>query len=201
MSATVVLIARNPRRMEIGGRPGALRLRIAFIGALAGMTFAQLGRANAADIVVQANQTVAHYKKTDPALTRFFDQAAGYVVFPGIGKGGAGVGGAYGKGVLFENGKAIGNATLTQVTVGAQIGGQTYSEVIFFETSQALADFKAGKFTFAAQVSAVALKSGASADAQYKSGVAVFTATKGGLMAEASLGGQKFSYAPLGGKT
>jgi lipid-binding SYLF domain-containing protein len=201
MNAIVSLKETNPGRMKASARRGALRRRIVFIGALAGLTLAQVGRASAADVVVQANQTVAHYKKTDPALTRFFDHAAGYVVFPGIGKGGAGVGGAYGKGVLFENGKAVGNATLTQVTVGAQLGGQTYSEVIFFETSQALADFKAGKFTFAAQVSAVALKSGASADAQYKSGVAVFTATKGGLMAEASLGGQKFSYAPLGGKT
>jgi lipid-binding SYLF domain-containing protein len=115
-------------------------------------------------------------------------------VFPGVGKGGLVVGGAHGTGVLFENAMAMGKATLNQVTVGAQVGGQEYAEVIFFETPAAVAEFKAGKAAFSAQVSAVALSSGAAANAKYNHGVAVFTATKGGLMAEASLGGQKFSY-------
>jgi lipid-binding SYLF domain-containing protein len=94
----------------------------------------------------------------------------------------------------------VGKTTLSQVTIGAQAGGQAYSEIIFFETAQALAEFKKGEWTMAAQVSAVILKSGASADAAYKDGVAVFTLSKGGAMAEASVGGQKFSYHPIGGK-
>ena len=97
------------------------------------------------------------------------------------------------------NGKAVGKTTLSQVTVGAQVGGQAYYEVIYFETAEALASFKKGEWTMAAQVSAVALKSGASANAKYKDGVAVFTLTKAGAMAEASVGGQKFSYEPISG--
>jgi lipid-binding SYLF domain-containing protein len=91
----------------------------------------------------------------------------------------------------------VGNVTMSQVTVGAQVGGQAYSEIIFFETAETLAAFKKGEWTMAAQVSAVMLKSGASADAAYKEGVAVFTLSKGGAMAEASVGGQKFSFKPM----
>ena len=94
----------------------------------------------------------------------------------------------------------MGTTTLSQVTIGAQVGGQAYYEIIFFETAETLAAFKKGEWTMAAQVSAVALKSGASADADYKDGVAVFTLSKGGAMAEASVGGQKFSYKPMNGK-
>lgn len=181
---------------------GMVRLKtrsgIVLLAGLVVLTFALKGRALAADPVAEAKKTVAQYKKTDPGLSQFFDKAAGYVVFSNIGKGAAGIGGAFGKGVLFEKGNAMGHATLTQVTVGAQLGGQSYSEVIFFETGQALASFKEGKFFLAAQVSAVALKSGASANAKYSDGVAVLTATKAGLMAEASLGGQKFTYEALG---
>jgi lipid-binding SYLF domain-containing protein len=155
-----------------------------------------IGRAFSADQLIEANKTVSLYKKADPGLATFFGMAAGYAVFPGIGKGGAGLGGAYGKGVLFEKGKAVGKTTLTQVTVGLQLGGQTYSEIIFFESAAALAEFRSSNFALSAQVSAVALKSGASSNAKYRDGVAVFTATKGGLMLEASVGGQKFSYEP-----
>ncbi len=151
------------------------------------------------DLVQEARDTIALFRKTDPQLVRFFDEAAGYVVFPTVGKGGAGVGGAYGKGVLFEGEKVVGRASLTQVTVGLQLGGQTYSEIIFFETPKALADFKKGEFALAAQASAVAAASGASANARYQQGVAVFSMAKGGLMGEASVGGQKFSYHHRGG--
>jgi lipid-binding SYLF domain-containing protein len=153
-----------------------------------------MGRAFSADHVTDANKTISVYKKTDPGLATFFGKAAGYAVFPGVGKGGAGLGGAYGTGILFEKGKAIGKTTLTQLTVGLQLGGQTYSEIIFFETEKALTEFKGSNFAFSAQASAVALKSGASSNAQYRDGVAVFTATKAGLMFEASVGGQKFTF-------
>ncbi|HQR29634.1 MAG TPA: YSC84-related protein [Anaeromyxobacteraceae bacterium] len=156
--------------------------------------------AHAEATLKETQAAIAALKKADPGLKKFFDKAAGYAVFPDIGKGGFIVGGAGGSGFLFEGGKAIGKTTMAQATVGAQIGGQTYVEVIFFETKEALAAFKKGEWTMAAQVSAVVVKSGASADAKYNDGVAVFTMPKAGAMAEASIGGQKFTYTPNGAK-
>jgi len=135
--------------------------------------------------------------KTDPGLDKFFKEAAGYAVFPTVGKGAVGVGGAYGKGELYQGGQLAGYCTLTQATIGLALGGQAYTELIFFETPAALDKFKSGNFAFAAQVSAVALKSGASANAKYSNGVAVFTMAETGLMYEASVGGQKFSFQPI----
>jgi lipid-binding SYLF domain-containing protein len=149
------------------------------------------------ELIGEANAAMALFRKTDPGLARFLDHATGYVVFPAIGKGAIGVGAAHGSGVVYKAGKPIGKATLTQVTVGAQLGGQSYSEIIFFETPQALAAFMQGKTTFSGNVSAVALTAGASANARYQDGVVVFTATRGGLMFEASVGGQKFKYEPF----
>jgi lipid-binding SYLF domain-containing protein len=98
---------------------------------------------------------------------------------------------------LYEKGKAIGHATLTQASFGAQAGGQSFAEVIFFETPHALEDFKSGKFEMSADVSAVAASEGASKSAKYKNGVMVFALPKKGLMVQASVGGQKFKYEPL----
>lgn len=145
----------------------------------------------------EAEQTIELFKKADPDLKNFFDQAVGYAVFPTVGKGGIGVGGARGTGLVYEKGKLIGEATLTQVTVGLQLGGQAYSQLIFFETAEALEAFKASKFAMSAQVSAVAAAEGASKNAKYQLGVAVFTMAKGGLMYEASVGGQKFKFRPI----
>ena len=136
-------------------------------------------------------------RKTDPGLQKFFDTAAGYAVFPSVGKGAIGVGGAYGRGELFEGGEPVGYCTLTQASIGLALGGQKYTELIFFETKPALDRFKSGNFAFAAQASAVALKSGTSANAKYSEGVAVFTMGEEGLMYEASIGGQKFNYQPM----
>jgi lipid-binding SYLF domain-containing protein len=151
-----------------------------------------------ADDVQEARETIQVFKKADPGISKFFSASAGYVVFPTVGKGAIGVGGAHGSGILFEKGNPVGKATLTQVTIGFQLGGQSYSEVVFFQTAGTLTDFKKGKFELAAQASAVAASAGASANAKYTGGVAVFTVTKGGLMYEASVGGQKFGYEPLG---
>ena len=156
--------------------------------------------ASAAPTVKEAEEVVAVLRKADPGLKRFFESAAGYAVFPSVGKGGLVVGGAGGSGYVFEKGRAVGTTTLSQFSIGAQAGGQSYYEIIFFETARALAEFKKGEWTMAAQASAVALRSGASANAEYKDGVAVFTLARGGFMAEASVGGQKFSYEPLGKK-
>lgn len=150
--------------------------------------------------VKDAQEAIAVFKRADPGLSRFFARSAGWAVFPTVGKGAIGIGAAHGSGVLFEGGKAVGTCTLTQVTVGFQLGGQAYSEIIFFESAATLADFKKEAFALAAQVSAVAAAEGASANAKYQQGVAVFTIAKGGLMYEASVGGQKFSFEPFGKK-
>lgn len=141
--------------------------------------------------------TIANFKNSDPNLKEFFKQAYGYAVFPTVGKGGMVIGGAFGKGEVFKKGKLVGQTSLSQVTVGFQFGGQAYSEIIFFKDSKALSSFTSGNFEFGAQVSAVAVTAGASADADYNDGVAIFTLTKGGLMYEASVGGQKFTFTPL----
>lgn len=142
--------------------------------------------------VEEAKRTIKEFKEKDLGMAKFFSSSAGYAVFPGIGKGGLGVGGAGGKGTLFKGGTAVADTKMSQVTIGFQAGGQKYAEVIFFEDEETFKDFVSGNFEFAAQVSAVALASGASADAKYKDGLLVVTMTIGGLMYEASVGGQKF---------
>ena len=145
----------------------------------------------------------------------FFDEGYGYAVFPTIGKGGLVVGGARGKGQVYAGGEHVGDTTMTQVTVGLQLGGQAYSQIIFFEDKRAFEEFTSGNFEFGAQATAVAISASASATAgttgtgagasatggqtgkaggDYYRGMAVFTFAKGGLMYEASIGGQKFSY-------
>ena len=147
---------------------------------------------------------------------RYFKTAYGYAVFPTIGKGGVGIGGAYGNGRVYEKGKYIGDTSMTQLTVGFQLGGQAYSEMIFFENQRAFKDFTSGNFEFGAEASAVAITAAAGAKANttgssagasvtkdaarvvgaYNKGMATFTVAKGGLMYEATIGGQKFSYKP-----
>lgn len=134
------------------------------------------------------------FLKQDEGLSKFFSSATGYVIFPNVGKGGLGVGGASGNGILYAGGNAIGSAKMTQVTIGLQAGGQAYREVIFFENKEQLEKFKENEIEFSAQVSAVAAAAGASANAKYNEGVAVFTMAKKGLMYEASVGGQKFKF-------
>lgn len=149
------------------------------------------------DRPAEARKAVAEFKKADPSLQRFFESAYGYAVFPTVGKGGFGIGGAYGNGVVFQAGKPIGETSLTQVTIGFQLGGQAYREIIFFRDQATLEAFKRGNFELSAQASAVAATLGASADVDFDNGVAVFTLVKGGLMYEASVGGQKFDYDAL----
>ena len=134
--------------------------------------------------------------KSDADLAKWFDTAYGYAVFPSITKAAVVVGGAGGGGRVFEKGTYIGDAHVSQATIGAQLGGQSFSEVIFFETKAALDRFKENKFELSAGLSAVAAAEGKSKDAKYADGVAVFTHAKKGLMAEASVGGQKFKFTP-----
>jgi len=142
----------------------------------------------------EVQEVIAEFEKGDPGMKGWFTDAHGYAVFPTVGKGAIGVGGARGKGLVYEQGTLIGKTTLTAVSIGLQLGGQAFREVIFFKDKTALDDFTRGNFEFEAGLSAVALKAGASADLGYSMGVAVMPATKGGLMYEASVGGQKFSF-------
>ena len=132
--------------------------------------------------------------EADPGLKRFFEEAYGYAIFPRVGKGAVGIGGARGKGVVYEQGSVIGKSQLTKISVGFALGGQTFSEIIFFRNQQALSDFTGGEFEFAAEASAVAIKEGASSTVDYSDDVAVFVMTRGGLMFEASIGGQSFEF-------
>jgi len=146
----------------------------------------------------------------------FFRTAYGYAVFPTIGKGGIGVGGAFGKGRVYEKGKYVGDTSMTQLTVGFQLGAQAYSQIIFFQDSRSFREFTGGNFEFGAEASAVAITAAAGAKANtagssagvsggrndartvgaYNKGMATFTVAKGGLMYEATIGGQKFTYTP-----
>ena len=143
----------------------------------------------------------------------FFENAFGYAVFPTVGKGGLGVGMAFGKGLVYRRDVATGVTTLTQFSIGGQAGGQAFSEIIFFEDERAYNDFTGGNFEFSAGASAVAITIGAQAQttttgnsasagskqkgAHYKKGMAVFTYVKGGFMVEAVLAGQKFTFVPM----
>ena len=132
-----------------------------------------------------------------PKLETFKNEAHGYVVFPKVTKAGIGIGGAAGKGIVYKNHAPVGSSKLKQASIGLQLGGQQYSEVIFFKDQEAFDKFANGNLKFDAQASAVAITEGASADLSYSGGVAVFTQTKGGLMYETSIGGQHFTYTPF----
>jgi lipid-binding SYLF domain-containing protein len=148
-------------------------------------------------ILSESKEAQAAFIKKDPSMSKLFTSSYGYVIFPKITKAGLVVGGSGGDGAVYEQGKSIGTAKAAQVTVGAQIGAQAYREVIFFENKDVLDRFKDNKVEFSAQISAVAAKSGVSANAKYTDGIVIFTDDLGGLMAEASVGGQKFTYKPL----
>lgn len=163
---------------------------------LAGCSGAPAPSSDKADLQARAASAIARAKQNDPTLAQRLREAPAYALFPCIGKGAAGVGGAYGKGVLFENEQLVGYCEMVQGPVGAQVGGRTYAEIVVFENRRALEHFKSGVFALDARAAAVAVKSGAAANARFSNGVAVFTMDDSGLMFEAALGGQKFTYEP-----
>jgi lipid-binding SYLF domain-containing protein len=148
-------------------------------------------------IVADAKEAKAEFIKGDGLMQNLFDNSYGYVIFPNVGKGAIGIGGAAGNGAVFQKGTLIGMAKMTQASFGFQWGGQAYREVIFFETEADLNRFKENKIEFSGQASAVAVTKGAAANIKYKDGVMIFSQTKAGLMYEASVGGQKFKYRAL----
>ncbi|MFM1877421.1 MAG: hypothetical protein RLZZ241_287 [Bacteroidota bacterium] len=145
-------------------------------------------------LIKDSEAAKAQLLKTNPDLQSYFDSAAGYALFPNVGKGGFFVGGASGNGILFENQKAVGSADLKQLSLGFQFGGQAIIEIIFFETQEDLEHFKRAEFQFSAEASAVAVKSGIAIATKYNDGVAVFALPKAGLMASAAIGGQRFTF-------
>lgn len=149
------------------------------------------------EIIKDAEKAKTTLLNESPELDSFFNNSAGYVIFPNVGKGGFIVGGASGNGVVYEDGSMIGMADLKKVNVGLQAGGQAVIEAIFFETDEALNDFKEGNFEFSGEASAVVVESGKAVNASYQDGVAVFALPKAGLMADASVGGQKFDFKPM----
>ena len=148
------------------------------------------------------NQNKANFKTIEALkkikrirrLKPYFKEAAGFAVFPNIAKAGLGIGGAIGNGEVFEDGKVIGSTTVTQLSFGLQLGGQAFSQIIFFQNKRDIDRFTDGNFEFGASASAALITEGANASVDYTNGVAVMTFSKGGLMYEASIGGQKFTF-------
>lgn len=145
-------------------------------------------------LVQQSQAALTKMQGEDSSLQSFLANSAGYAVFPEIGKGGLIAGGAYGKGVVYRRGAAVGYADMSQATIGAQIGGQSYTQIVVFQSEEKLQDFMANKLTFTANASAVAVKAGAAAATQFQNGVAVFARSDAGLMGEATVGGQQYRY-------
>jgi lipid-binding SYLF domain-containing protein len=184
------------------------------IFALVPLLIASAGAARAGSY----QDTIAVFKNAGASST-FFSRSYAYAVFPTVGSGALGVGGAYGKGRVYAHGVYSGDATMGQVSLGFQLGGKAYSQIIFFEDKRALDEFESGNFEFGADASAIAVTASANAGAAtngassgvsvgqndattrgraYEKGMAVFTVAKGGLMYSASIAGQKFSYSPRG---
>lgn len=155
-------------------------------------TFAGWDKDDVAEYDAKAQEALTSFKEKNDKVDGYIAKAPGYVVIPTVGKGAIGIGGARGKGLLYENGAITAYVTLSQLSFGFQWGGQAYSEFIFFEDAATLSNFKKGNFELNAQASAVAVTAGASADASFNDGMMIFTQEKGGLMYEAAVGGQKF---------
>ena len=191
------------------------KLRIYFVFVLSALVLLP------AYVAADEYQQAAKVFRDSPVVAPYFKNAYGYAVFPTFGKGGIGIGGAHGSGQVYRGGKLTGKTSMTQVTIGLQLGGQAFSQIIFFEDKRAYDEFTSGNFEFGAQASAVAITAGAQAQAgttgagasaspggsagaqaetKYHKGMAVFTRAKGGLMYEAAIGGQKFSFEPIGKK-
>jgi lipid-binding SYLF domain-containing protein len=165
-------------------------------GLLSSCATAPASREDQAALISASTARWQQMRNTDPAVDALVRRGYGYSLFPHVDKGGLGVGGAYGRGVVYEQGQHIGYSALKQGSVGVQAGGQSFSELLVFENKAALDRFKAGQFSLAADASAVALTSGVATTANFVDGVAVVVQPLSGVMVEAAIGGQQFSYQP-----
>jgi lipid-binding SYLF domain-containing protein len=148
----------------------------------------------AEDLEVKAQEALTNFKLADPTLTNFFAKAAGYAILPGVGEGGFIIGGAHGDGLVYEKTNLVGKVSMSEVSIGAQVGGGSFAEIIFFETPATLNAFKGSKWEMSAKAKANVAASGVAANAKYEEGVAVFTLPKAGAMVAAAVGGQKFKF-------
>ena len=154
------------------------------------------GVGKAPERVQGVDDTIAAFKAKGASVAALFEKSPGYVVMPTIGEGGFIIGGGHGQGEAFEGGKYVGRVTINELSLGAQIGGQSYSQVIFFETPVDFKRLKDGAFQFGGEVTAVAADEGAAKNAAWKDGVLTFIIPKKGLMASASVAGQKLEFTP-----
>jgi lipid-binding SYLF domain-containing protein len=161
---------------------------------VSGCSVAPEGSESQAVLSAQVNEAIAVFRAQDPTIEKFFRQSYGYAVLPKVFKGAFWVGGAYGKGEVYEKGQMVGYCDMSQATLGFSFGGQYFREIIFFRDKNDFDKFKTDEYTFSAQVTGVALTAGAAAKADYQAGTAVFMMPDTGLMVDASLGGQKFNY-------
>jgi lipid-binding SYLF domain-containing protein len=192
-------------------------LRTALLSKLSGITLLVLSGLSVQSAFADSYEGTIGVFESNETVAPFFDQSYGYAIFPSIGKGGIGVGGAYGKGQVYRNGRVTGIVSLSKLTIGFQLGGQVFSEVIFLKDERAYNEFTSGSYEFDATASAVAITAGAQAqvgtvgssanasagpataaqvETGYTKGMAVFTHAIGGLMYEAAIGGQKFNFTP-----
>lgn len=172
-------------------------IRTVFVGLAAILLVACATTPSNDSLIRSSRAALDSFVEHDPGLERWVDHAHGYAVFPEIAKGGFLVGGGFGRGIVFEQGQPIGRTSVSQATVGPQIGAQSYSQVIFFEDQAALSTFQRENFEFSAQATAVAATAGKAATTSYERGVAVFILIRGGLMAEVTVGGQQYRYESL----
>lgn len=171
-----------------------LLISVLAIGFLAACSTAPNTADDRGDLRQSANSALSLARSRHGSFDSIIQAAPGFAVFPSVGKGGAIVGGAYGRGIVYKNGTQVGYTDLSQATIGFQLGGQSYTEILVFESVNALDRFRKGNYQFSSQATAVALKSGEGTNAKFEDGVAVFTMDEAGLMFEAAVGGQKFSY-------
>lgn len=176
------------RVSEIGRKAGVLLVFLFLSLGLIAQT------AEDREIISDAEQAKEAFIAEDPAIENMFNEAEAYAIFPNVGKGAYIVGGASGNGAVYQQGELIGMTSLKQLDVGLQLGGQAFSQVIFFQNASVLNNFKEGNYELSGNASAVALDKGAAESLDFRDGVAIATLPKAGAMIEISVGGQKFEY-------
>ncbi len=175
-------------------RKGLFAVALAVTGLMAGCATSPERAQEAAVIEAEVAEALSLFKEKYPVTQAYLEKSYGYAVLPKVFKGAFWVGGAYGKGIVYEQGQKVGYCSMSQATLGLSFGGQFFREVIFFADRTALDRFRTGQFAFSAQATAVAATTGAAAKADYRDGMAVLVMTDAGLMVDASIGGQSFKY-------
>jgi lipid-binding SYLF domain-containing protein len=187
----LVSLSRSMKALIVGG--------LAMVGLLAGCaTTAPQSPTERAALTASCQGTLASFKARDPSLAPLLKKAVGWAIFPEIGKGAFGLGGSYGKGEVYEYGRLIGYADVSELSLGVQVGAKSFSQILLFLRPEDLDKFKRGDWTVAGNASAVALSAGVAGTTDPSKGVIALVDTQGGLMAEAAVGGQRYRFSPVG---